>query len=435
MSCSARPGRPGPGPKALRPLFPIPGLVLGLALLLAGCSSPRTATPTPVTAIATPGVVSAGPASVTPGTNPVPDPPTLALWNARVNKLLSEPLTSESAVAIAVLRNHTLTRLFDQLGLTNERLRMLYVPDPRHDGGVPLGGETRLELPSTTNFMSWLSGAALADGETAVRQSAAADQAGAVMFDVRRAWVDAVGAAERFDAEADAVAAAEALRDIVEQQARIGSASRLAALQARQAWSQAIVQQARLRIAAQVARERLDASMGLFFKDADTVKLPRRLPVLPEQPVPQDLLELRSLSQRIDVIAARLAVALPGGTPAATAGLVATAPDGHVHALEYPEEAGMRARMEVRSTWAAYTAAHEIAVHAQAVDLPLAEAISAEQLLRYNGMLIGVDALLADAQRRSAAGAAAIDARRGFWRADVDLQQAMAGTGHIEINP
>ncbi len=406
-------------------------LALALALAAAGCAGPAA---TPL-AIPTANLPGANPATAPGATVRGLDPDILARWNARVATLLAEPLTAEAAVEIALLRNHTLTRLFDQLGLTTERLKLAHMPDPRHENGKPLGGDTpQLERSFTTNFMSWLSGAALADGATAVRQAAAADQAGSVVFDVRRAWVDAVGAAERFDAEADTVLAAEALRDIVERQARTGAAPRLAALQARQAWSRAIVEQTRLRIAAQVARERLDAAMGIFFDDADAVQLPRRLPALPERPVPADLLELRSLSQRIDVQAARIVSDLPGGTPAvASAGFVATSPDGHLHALEYPEEAGMRARLEVRSAWAAYAAAHEIALHLQTVDLPLAEAISAEQLLRYNGMLIGVEALLADAQRRSAARADAIDARGRFWRADADLQQAMAGTGHIEL--
>jgi hypothetical protein len=53
--------------------------------------------------------------------------------------------------------------------------------------------------------------------------------------------------------------------------------------------------------------------------------------------------------------------------------------------------------------------------------------ISEESLLRYNGMLIGVFELLADARESVAAVNAAIDAQRDFWLADANLQAAQNG--------
>ncbi len=61
------------------------------------------------------------------------------------------------------------------------------------------------------------------------------------------------------------------------------------------------------------------------------------------------------------------------------------------------------------------------------VMVPLRQRISDENLLRYNGMLIGVFELLADARDQIGAVNAAIDARREFWLADADLQQALLG--------
>jgi outer membrane protein TolC len=46
-------------------------------------------------------------------------------------------------------------------------------------------------------------------------------------------------------------------------------------------------------------------------------------------------------------------------------------------------------------------------------------------LLRYNGMLIGVFELLADAREQVAAVNAYIDALRDYWLAEADLQLAM----------
>jgi hypothetical protein len=69
--------------------------------------------------------------------------------------------------------------------------------------------------------------------------------------------------------------------------------------------------------------------------------------------------------------------------------------------------------------------AYELARRHRDELLPLARRVSQEQLLRYNGMLIGVFELLADAGQVAAA-AAAQDALRDLWLAEVDLDQALS---------
>ena len=56
-----------------------------------------------------------------------------------------------------------------------------------------------------------------------------------------------------------------------------------------------------------------------------------------------------------------------------------------------------------------------------------ARRISDENLLRYNGMLIGVFELLADARDQVAGVIAAIDAQRDFWLADAALPATLIG--------
>jgi hypothetical protein len=60
-------------------------------------------------------------------------------------------------------------------------------------------------------------------------------------------------------------------------------------------------------------------------------------------------------------------------------------------------------------------------------DRAAAQAIAEENLLRYNGMLIGVFELLADARAQIASVNAAIDAKRDFWLAQADLDMALIG--------
>ena len=57
--------------------------------------------------------------------------------------------------------------------------------------------------------------------------------------------------------------------------------------------------------------------------------------------------------------------------------------------------------------------------------VPLRKRISEEVLLRYNGMLMSVFELLADSREQIAAVSAYIDALRGFWIAESDLQAAL----------
>ena len=91
--------------------------------------------------------------------------------------------------------------------------------------------------------------------------------------------------------------------------------------------------------------------------------------------------------------------------------------------------AGVNARADVRTTWLAYRASYDLAQHARDALVPLANRTAAEQLKLYNGMLIDVFDLAADATARINAVNAALDAQRNFWLAEVELQRAMAGVG------
>ncbi|MDE2428207.1 MAG: TolC family protein, partial [Burkholderiales bacterium] len=91
-------------------------------------------------------------------------------------------------------------------------------------------------------------------------------------------------------------------------------------------------------------------------------------------------------------------------------------------------EASMRAAgANLRDAYAAYRTSYEISRHYRDAILPLRKRISDENLLRYNGMLIGVFELLADTREQIASVTAAIDAEKQFWLADAGLQAAVTG--------
>ena len=81
----------------------------------------------------------------------------------------------------------------------------------------------------------------------------------------------------------------------------------------------------------------------------------------------------------------------------------------------------------LRESYSAYRTAYDIARHHRDEVLPLRKVIADENQLRYNGMLIGVFELMADARDQVSTVMAAIDADQQFWLADAALQASVIG--------
>ncbi|EWS56676.1 hypothetical protein X551_00545 [Methylibium sp. T29] len=98
-----------------------------------------------------------------------------------------------------------------------------------------------------------------------------------------------------------------------------------------------------------------------------------------------------------------------------------------MQALNRAAETGVNARSEVREAYGAYRSAWDIARHHRDEIVPLRQRIAEENVLRYNGMLIGVFELLADARSQIAGVNACIESLRDFWLAQADLEMALIG--------
>ena len=91
-------------------------------------------------------------------------------------------------------------------------------------------------------------------------------------------------------------------------------------------------------------------------------------------------------------------------------------------------EATVRAAgSNLRETYAAYRTAYDVSKHYRDEVLPVRRVISEENVLRYNGMLIGVFELLADTRDQVNTVIAAITAQQDFWLANAALQTALMG--------
>ena len=326
----------------------------------------------------------------------------------RIDEMLSEPLTAETAAEIALLQHPAVERALETLGMPGfDRLRMAHTLNPAfNDGRPPSTVETRIERPLSVNAMTWVSVAALAGELTTDERGPrlqAADEIVALLFAARRAWIQAVAARQSQRYLEDVIVAAEAGRDIMEGMRQVGNASELELLQAQTLYADAVANLTAAQLAAAVERERLVQTLGLWGADADRVRLPERLPDLPPAAIGPESLEDRAVAQRFDVRAGRIE------------GLAG--------------EAGVNARADVRTAWLAYRASYDLAQHARDALVPLAQRMSGEQLKLYNGMLIDVFDLVADATGRISAVNDALDTQRNFWLAEVELQRAMAGVG------
>ena len=85
------------------------------------------------------------------------------------------------------------------------------------------------------------------------------------------------------------------------------------------------------------------------------------------------------------------------------------------------------ASSQLRESYSAYRTAYDLARHYRDEIVPLRKTMAEENVLRYNGMLIGVFELLADNREQINGVIAAINAYQQFWLADAALAASMTG--------
>jgi outer membrane protein TolC len=303
------------------------------------------------------------------------------------------------------------------------------------------------------------------DRLTATQLTVAA-QALDVAAQTRRAYYKTIAAEHTAKYMEQVQIAAEAGAELGRRMAQAGNWSKLEQAREQSFSADATAQVARARQVVVSQREKLVRLLGLG--DADPpLQLPERLPELPARVNEGVDIEARALAERIDVQAAKkdaesLAASLgltkttrfinvlaagyktksETGLPPKrgyevsvelplfdwTGAKVARAEYIYMQGVNRAAEIAINARSEVREAYAAYCTAHDIARHYRDDVVPLRKQISDENQLRYNGMLVSVFELLADAREQVSAVTASIEALRDFWLAETDLQIAMTGS-------
>jgi outer membrane protein TolC len=388
----------------------------------------------------------------------------------RVARLLLRPLSVDDAVQLALLNNRGLQASLQELGIGEaELVQAGRLPNPGFSfSRLTRGGEIELErglhfdlarlllLPQ----MQQLEGRRFAQTQGSVTTAVLA-----LAADTRKAYVNALAADETVRYRRQVMQVADASAELARRMAQVGNFNKLQQAREQSFYADAALNLALAMQAQRSARERLTRLLGVWGEQT-AFRLPERLPDLPPAPAEQPDIERSAMAQRLDVQGAAQAVeqtALNLGLTRTTRFInvlelgavnnssnteatqrgwelrfelplfdwgdarIARAEAVYMQALHRAAGAAINARSEVREAYGNYRSAYDIARHHRDEIVPLRKQIADENLLRYNGMLIGVFELLADARIQIASVAASIEALRDFWIAQADLEMALIG--------
>lgn len=400
---------------------------------------------------------------------------------AQLRQLLAEPLTADAAVQVALLNNRSLQARYWDLGVAEaELVQAGRMANPgfsfkRSHGG----GDVAIERTLSMNFIQLLT-IPLASRIEAQRfeqvKLELAGEAVAMAHQARLAWIEAVAAQQGVEYAQQISDAAEASGELAKRMHAAGNWSKYDAAREQAFHADAMADVARARKAATASREKLARLLGMPAAAAPgaaaegqalAFRLPARLPELPAAQRSVADAESLAMRDRLDVQAARKSAQHTADALGLTrttrfinvlelSGIreregdhrsrgyeislevplfdwggarVAHAQGTYMQSLNLLAAAANNARSEARESHEDYLASYALAKHYRDVVIPLRKKVSEETLLRYNGMLLSVFELLADAREQTAAVNNYITALKEFWIADANLDAAIGGKG------
>ena len=397
-------------------------------------------------------------------------------------QLLAEPLTMDGSVRLALANSPAMQALIAQgwadMAAADQQGR---VANPVFTfERARLGSEVELQRLLSFGLLDLITlpqRRAVADNRIAQERIRLTGSVVEQVARVRHAWVQAVAAKQKLAYAEQVKDAAEAAAELARRMQQVGNFSKLQRARQHAFYADAAAQLALSQQAATAAREGLVRQLGLDDAQAEQLKLPDRLPDVPKAArAPADV-STAAMQQRLDVRLAQLQLQSAGKAqglelagnlfdtelgvrhdtvfdnatgqranrngyelsirlPLFDAGSAArTAMNAQTLAAAARYDAVLRAASsQLRENYSAYRTAHDIARHYRDEIVPLRKTMAEENVLRYNGMLIGVFELLADTREQIASVIAAIDAQQQFWLADSALSASLIGKP-LEIQP
>lgn len=395
---------------------------------------------------------------------------------ARIKPLLERELSVDDAVQIALLNNPGLQAAYSELGIAEAslvqagRLRNPGFSFQRLEKSGADGDIVDIERKFLFDILGLLTLTTRTEIESRRFEQTKLRVTSEVMriaADTRRAYFSAVAAQQGVRYMEDVKEVADSGAELAKRLAAAGNWSKLDQSRQQIFYAETLAQLTRTKQSSKSEREKLTRLMGLSGEDI-RFQLAGRLPELPKAAKEQPTVEAEAIEKRFDIRAAReevggLAKSLgltkatrwvnvletsylrnsATGEPRQTGyeielsipifdfgeAKVARAEATYLQAVNRLSEIAVNAHSEVREAYSAYRSAYGLAQHYRDEIVPLRKKISEENLLRYNGMLIGVFELLADARSQMASVNGYIEALRDYWLAESDLESAMTTGG------
>lgn len=287
---------------------------------------------------------------------------------------------------------------------------------------------------------------------------------------VRQAWVRAVAAQQSLQYARQVYDSASASAELARRMQAIGNFNRLTRAREQAFYADAGTRLATATHQVTATREELVRLLGLDMQQAQMLKLPERLPELPRQAIDPQTVGTFATRNRLDIRLAQTTLA--ASARAQGLNMVTSFTDieltarretstdnvagersvarGYEIDVRLPifDWGGMRrdamsartlaaanqldatvrsAGSSLRESYSAYRTAYDIARHNRDEVVPLRKVIAEENQLRYNGMIIGIFELLADARDQVTTVMNAINSEQQFWLADAALQASLIG--------
>ena len=287
---------------------------------------------------------------------------------------------------------------------------------------------------------------------------------------VRQAWVRAVAAQQSLIYAHQVNDVSKISAELARRMQAVGNFSKLQRARQQAFYADAATQLAIAQHNATGTKEMLVRALGLTSTQLAMLKLPERLPMLPKLPMSPEDIGHSASKNRLDIKLAQSALEIAyknQGLNYVTSFTDIelslrnnnlyqndvgsnTAGRGYEVNIRLPifdwgdmqrdamsaqtlaainrlESAYLNAESSLRESYSAYRTNYDITKHYQKEVVPLRKVISEENMLRYNGMIIGVFELLADAHDQVNTVIAAINAEQQFWLADAALQASLIG--------
>lgn len=385
-----------------------------------------------------------------------------------VRAILSEPLTSDAAVKLALLNNADLQATFEELGVARgELIRALRLPNPSAEGGLQYaaGESPEIELSISQDLSELIllplrSNAA--EAEFAAAKLEVAGRAMDLILEVRKGFYEYIADQQILELRKTVL---EALRASAVAAGQIHAAGNMTDLDL--ASQQVLYEEARVSFssaetALATSRERLNALLGLWGPATSwqaTERLPDPVEESMESPEARAVarsVELATLRQRFTAASERARLARARGwVPELKAGVAferqgdewSTGPIAEIELPVFYQGQGevaraqaemrreeqrlgataVRVRAALRAVSVRATTARQRARYYEDVLLPMRERIVDDTQLQFNAMNTSVFQLLIARRDQIEAGRAYIDALREYWLAQADLEQLLAG--------